>query len=112
MDKITCLNMNSQFKKLYSKGKSAVRPTVVMYVKRNKLQCNRLGITVGKKIGKAVVRNRAKRRLRELYRMQSGTLSKGFDIVMVARVRTVTAPSSRLLSDFLSAASEVGVLKK
>ncbi len=111
MSKIMKLNLNSQFKKLYSSGKSCVRPSLVLYVKRNGLNYNRLGITVGKKLGKAVVRNRAKRRLRELFRANLGVLKTGFDFVLVARMRTVNIDFSKLYSDFYSALAETGVLK-
>lgn len=111
MNKIICLKLNSQFKKLYSKGKSAVRPTLVMYVRRNGLAVCRLGITAGKKLGCAVIRNRSKRRLRELFRQHSDMLRPGFDFVLVARGRTASAPFAKLEGDFLSAAAETEALK-
>ena len=80
-----------------------------MYAKRNGLSYNRLGITVSKKIGKAVVRNRAKRRLREVYRITLPDLKSGYDFVLVARGRTSTTPHPKLLSDFITAAKNVGV---
>lgn len=111
MSKVISLKMNSQFKKLYSKGKSSVRPTMVMYVRRNGTGVRRLGITVGKKLGCAVVRNRAKRKLRELFRAHAEELCGGFDMVLVARGRTASAHHSVLVRDFLTAAAETGVLK-
>ncbi len=105
------LTLNNQFKKLYQKGDSQVYPSVVVYAKRNGQRNNRLGITVSKKIGKAVTRNRAKRRLREVYRTNSAQLSTGFDFVLVARGRTATVPFSKLNADFLHAADKLGVLK-
>lgn len=111
MNKIISLKLNTQFKKLYSKGKSAVRPTLVMYARRNGLPFCRLGITVGKKLGCAVIRNRSKRRLRELFRQHADGLRPGFDLVLVARGRTVSAPFAKIENDFLSAAAETEVLK-
>ena len=58
---------------------------------KNKLGMNRLGLTVGTKVGHAVVRNRVRRRLREAYRMQEAGILKGYDIVIVARVRAAGA---------------------
>ena len=106
---IVTLNLNNQFRRLYQKGTSHVSPSVVMYVKQNGLAYNRLGITVSKKIGKAVVRNRAKRRLREIYRINLPVLKTGYDFVLVARGRTTTVPYPKLASDFISAAKNVGV---
>ena len=63
------LKLNHVFRKLYNRGDSAVNRYLVLYCQPNHLQENRVGITVGKKLGKAVVRNRARRRLREVYRL-------------------------------------------
>ncbi|MBQ9757096.1 MAG: ribonuclease P protein component [Clostridia bacterium] len=108
---ITSLFLNSQFKRLYQRGVSSVTPSVVLYAKGNGLAQNRVGITVSKKIGKAVVRNRSKRRLREVYRLNIDRLKCGFDFVMVARGRTANVPFSKLSADFLNAAKELGVIK-
>ena len=105
------LVLNTQFKKLYQKGKSSVHPSLVVYTKRNGLNRNRFGITVSKKLGKAVVRNRAKRRLREVFRLTSQHLAQGYDFVMVARGRTASCPYNRLSADFNQAVKALGVLK-
>ena len=108
---IVTLNLNSQFRKLYQKGTSHVSPSVVMYAKRNGPSHNRLGVTVSKKIGKAVIRNRAKRRLREIFRVNAPNLKSGFDFVLVARGRTATISYEKLSADFIAAAKNVGVIK-
>ena len=108
---IISLNLNTQFRKLYQKGTSHVSPSVVMYAKRNGLPFNRLGITVSKKIGKAVVRNRAKRRLREIFRTNLPNMKQGYDFVLVARGRTATVPYQKLATDFFTSAQKVGVFK-
>jgi ribonuclease P protein component len=60
------LKENHIFRRLYQKGKSAVTPFMVVYCRPNRLGHNRLGITTSTKLGKAVVRNRCRRRIREL----------------------------------------------
>jgi len=106
---IISLNLNTQFKKLYRSGLSTVTPSVVLYAKENGRSDNRVGITVSKKIGKAVVRNRAKRRLREVYRTNLPNIKSGYDFVLVARGRTATVPHLRLNTDFLQALKTLGV---
>ncbi|MBE6935081.1 MAG: ribonuclease P protein component [Ruminococcaceae bacterium] len=81
------INQNRDFRRLYSSGKSAVNAYLAIYCRRNKTAVNRLGLTVGTKIGKAVVRNRVRRRIREAYRLREASLKTGYDIVIVARTR-------------------------
>ncbi len=62
--KLVSLTENKDFKTLYYRGKSAVHPMLVTYVRKNRLNHTRVGITTGKKIGKAVSRNRCRRIIR------------------------------------------------
>lgn len=97
---------------MYSKGRSAVTPFVVVYCRPNRLGHNRLGVTVSTKLGGAVVRNRARRRLREVYRLAQGDLVQGFDIIAVARGRAVDGPYDRLTKAFYRACRELGLLER
>ena len=63
------LKENRVFRRLYAKGKSAVGPAMVLYCRKNGRKESRYGITVSTKLGKAVTRNRVRRRLREIYRL-------------------------------------------
>ena len=56
------LKLNKDFRRLYARGKSVACGCVVVYCMKNRKDENRIGLTVGKTIGKAVKRNRAKRR--------------------------------------------------
>ena len=60
---------NYEFRRIYRKGKSLVTPQMVLYWQKNRQGQSRLGITVSTKLGHAVVRNRVRRRFRELYRL-------------------------------------------
>ena len=87
-DKAAVLNQNKDFRTLYYRGRSQVSPVLVTYVKKNKLGVCRVGITTGKKVGKAVQRNRCRRLIREAYRLLRPTIQGHWDIVFVARTRT------------------------
>ena len=95
------LKKNYEFRRLYQRGASAAGGSMVVYCRKNRLGHNRLGITVSVKLGHAVVRNRARRRLREVYRVNSGALKQGYDIILVARGKTVSAGWKELNDTFL-----------
>lgn len=103
---------NRTFRRIYHKGRSAVTPFLVLYCRRNGQVHNRLGVTVSTKLGGAVVRNRARRRLREVYRLAQPDLKQGFDIVLVARSRAVNGPYLKLTSAFYGACGQLGLLKE
>ena len=103
------LKKNSDFRRLYAKGKSAVTPYLVLYVRPNRLGENRVGYTVSAKLGHAVVRNRVRRRLREIYRLIAPSLRSGFDLIVVARSCAVGCPYRKLEAAFLRACDSVGL---
>ena len=77
-----------------------------------KSAANRVGYTVSNKLGCAVVRNRVRRRLREIYRLNERRFRPGYDIVVVARGRSVSADYGSLERDFLRACAALGLLVK
>ena len=77
---------NRDFQKVYKYGKSLANRYLVMYVMKNDLSENRLGISVSKKVGNSVVRHRITRLIRESYRLNKDKLKSGYDIVIVSRV--------------------------
>jgi len=109
MKKAVTLKENWEFRRLYNKGKSAVGPAVVVYCKKNRLDHNRLGVTVSTKLGGAVVRNRARRRLREVYRLSSPHLKKGYDFVLVARAKAVEGSFTAMMESFSHMCKKLGV---
>ena len=104
------LKLNHLFRRLYHKGKSAAGKYLVIYCRRNGTQENRIGLTVSTKLGHAVVRNRVRRRLREIYRLHESQFQPGWDIVVVARSRAVDAPYQKLERAYLSQADKLGLL--
>ena len=100
MKKAATLKENYEFRRVYQRGASAVGGGMVIYCRKNRLGRNRLGITASVKIGNAVTRNRARRRLREIYRLQGDKLKKGYDIILVARGRTAAVSWQELNDGF------------
>ena len=103
------LKENHVFRRLYAKGRSVASPFLVVYCKKNGSTENRIGLTVGKKLGHAVVRNRVRRRLREIYRLHEAEFLPGYDLVIVARGRAAGAPYARLEASLLSLCAELGL---
>ena len=112
MKKTVSLKENHLFRRAYNRGKSAADGRLVLYVRGNGQKGNRLGFTVSTKVGCAVVRNRIRRRLRELYRLNEDKLSAGWDVVVVARVRAAQSDYHQLEKSFLHLADKLGLLKK
>ena len=104
------LKKNYEFHRLYRKGRSAATPFLVVYARAGKRPENRIGITVSTKLGKAVKRNRVRRRLREIYRLHEDRFLRGTELVIVARGRAVTATYRQLETAFLSACGKLGLL--
>lgn len=104
------LKHNYEFRRVYARGKSAASGTVVVYCRRNGCKENRLGVTAGGKIGNAVHRNRVRRRLKEIYRLNEERFRRGFDIVLVARVKSNFASFSQIEEDVLALAEELGLI--
>ncbi len=80
------LRKNSDFSRVYKQGKSKANYTVVLYVRENDSDHNRLGISVSKKVGNSVVRHKVKRLIKEAYRLNEDAFACGYDIVFIARV--------------------------
>ena len=103
---------NYEFRRIYRRGKTAVSPTLVLYCQKNRRGLTRLGITVSTKLGGAVTRNRIRRRLREIWRLNRAALQPGWDIILVARGRSVRADYRRLNGDYLRLLKAVGIRRE
>ena len=96
MNSIVKIKENRDFRRAYNRGKSFVSPYIVVYVNKNRTGEKRLGITAGKKIGNAVKRNRAKRVIYAAFRACEELISPGYDFVIVARTRILSAKSTHV----------------
>jgi len=95
------LRRRAEFQDVYSRGSKAAGRFVVVFVAEGRGPTSRYGITVTKRVGKAVVRNRARRRLRELLRGWDPVHWPRFDLVVNVRRGCAEAPWLELSEDVL-----------
>lgn len=89
------LKKDSDFRKVYKHGKSFANKYLVMYILDNKSDFNRVGFSVSKKVGKANIRNKVKRRIRESFRLNCDqSIKSGYDLVFIARISSKDAEYS------------------
>ena len=83
------IKKTKSFKLVYGGGCHGANPLFVVYVRSNDssndMEASRLGITVSKKVGNAVTRNRVRRLIKESCRLRAASIESGYDIVIVAR---------------------------
>ncbi len=109
MRSIVKIKENRDFRRIYGRGKSVVSPYVVVYFMKNRTANVRLGITAGKKLGKAVLRNRAKRVITAAFRSCLPRLCEGFDFVIVARTRILSVKSTAVEQSLIKLFKAAGV---
>lgn len=95
------LTKDAEFKRVRSEGRSWAHPLLVLYAAPNRGEPTRVGISVSRRIGKAVTRNRVKRLLREAVRPRLAEIGPGWDLLLIAR-----QPAGEASFDEVSAAVE------
>ena len=112
MDPAVTVKENYEFRRIYRKGKSAVSPQRVSYCQRTRRGHSRLGVSVSTKLGCAVVRNRVRRRIREIYRLNKAKMLPGYDLIVVARVRAVETDYQKLDRTYLRLLEQLDLLRE
>lgn len=90
------LRRPADFARVQRRGAVYRHPDLSLGVRKNDLSHNRYGIVAGRRVGKAVIRNRCKRRLRAVLNCLHASLHQGFDVVVVARPVNAWQPFSEL----------------
>ena len=106
------IRKNIEFLNVYRHGKSYANKYLVMYVLSNKIDDNRFGITVSKKVGNSVVRHRITRLIRECIRLQESNILTEYDIVIVARKAAKDKKYQDIESAFLNLCKRQNILKR
>ncbi|WP_130472931.1 ribonuclease P protein component [Candidatus Magnetaquicoccus inordinatus] len=89
----------TEFKKITSSGRKLGGRFFLLFARRTEYDRSRLGITVSRKVGNAVVRNRVKRQIREFFRRQRPSLLSGYDWVVIARAHAGISADALLRQD-------------
>jgi ribonuclease P protein component len=92
----------SDYRAIYDAGLKLYSDSFVLFARANSLGHHRLGITVSRKIGGAVVRNRVKRLFREIFRKSAAEIPPSFDIVINARRGSAEAGYAQLQKEYLA----------
>lgn len=93
------ITRNDEFKKVFLEGKRIESNNLIFFFLRNRYKFNRLGIIVKKEIGKAVDRNKVKRRIREAYRRINEKLFQGYDIIIIAKKSIIELDFSEIYNE-------------
>lgn len=111
MLKKNVLRDNRDFSLIYNKGKSVVQRYVVIFYRKNHLDFNRTAFLASKKVGNSVERNRARRLMKESYRLLKERFSEGYDIIFVARKAILNSGCSDVKISMNNAAKKAGLIK-
>ncbi|MBR6408541.1 MAG: ribonuclease P protein component [Clostridia bacterium] len=111
MRKPETLTRNGDFCRIYRRGKSFSDPLLVTYVMKSRSSGIRVGVTASKKIGNAVKRNRARRLVKEAYRLIKPGLRPGFDLVFVCRAKTSRSDCGSVMNAMQRHLAKAGLLQ-
>ena len=96
MSGLEMLRSTVDFQRINAESRSRAHPTLLMRYRRNELDRPRYGISTGRRVGTAVVRNRVRRRLRTILRRLEGQVEPGWDLLLVARPAAAEASQADL----------------
>ena len=112
MDKMYRLRSNMEFQKVYNKGKNYWNRNLILFVKKNNLGYTRIGYTITKKIGNSVVRNRIRRQMKEICRLNFDQIEKNYDLVFIAKRNIIDISFKELESAMLHIMKLSKVMKR
>lgn len=105
------LHKGREFQSVYDKSCSRANRFVVMYVAKNGLTENRIGVVASKKIGNSVVRHRVRRLIREGLRQNGARFNTGLDLIVIARRTCVGRTQAEITEAVLQVAELHRIMK-
>ncbi len=109
---IETIKKNRQFKAVYEKKKSIADFNLVLYHTSSANNTTRFGISISSKVGNSVLRNKLKRQIKEILRINHDTISEGYDIIFVVRVRCKNADFKAIKESVYHLLRKANLLKK
>lgn len=112
MLKPNVLRRKKDFSVLYSKGKSIGDRYIVLFYKKNGLEYNRIAFLASKKVGNSVIRNRARRLMKQSYRQLESDVGTGWDLIIIARNTINGCKCQEVFKSLKSAFKRANLLEK
>jgi len=112
MLKPNVLRKKKDFSIIYNKGKSVGERYIVLFYKKNNQPFNRTAFLASKKVGNSVIRNRARRLMKESFRQLESNLTSGYDIIFIARKTTKILKCTDVKRSMEAALIKSGLIKK
>ncbi|WP_449036320.1 ribonuclease P protein component [Peptostreptococcus stomatis] len=107
------IKKDSDFRKVYQRGKSLADRNLVIYTMKNKSDKSRIGISISKKVGKAHERNRIRRYIKEAYRLNiDDKVLGGYDLVFIARINAADKDYKELERSLKYICKKANIIKK
>ncbi len=105
------IKKNTDFKRVYNHKKSKANTFLVIYKMKNDYDYSRLGISVSKKVGNAIIRNKTRRRLKEIFRLNEHKIKQSYDIIVIVRIRAKDITYKDLEKNFIYLLKKSNLLK-
>lgn len=112
MSKIETLKSNMEFNRVYSKGKNFWNRNLILYVRKSDSKNTRVGYSITKKVGNAVVRNKVRRRLKEIHRLYTNNIKVGYELIIIPKKNVVDISYKELESAVLHIFKLAGMIEK
>lgn len=109
--KVESLKNDREFQRVYKQGKNYWNKTLTIYVKKNNLGYNRVGYSITKKIGNSVERNKLRRRMKEIIRLNSKYLHTSYDLILIPKKISTKKSYWDLEKDILFLLKKAGMIK-